>query len=69
MVVKVCNLEACSCLLLPQKQRFALNAQGWYVILKQSEALAAMQKYIDIDQIPSEYGGSSRYALGPSVWG
>ena len=33
-------------------------------ILSESNALAAMQKYIDDDQIPPEYGGSSPHALG-----
>lgn len=33
-------------------------------ILSSSNALEAMRKYIDDDQIPPEYGGSSPYALG-----
>lgn len=33
-------------------------------ILSESNALEAMRKYIDDDQIPAEYGGSSPYALG-----
>lgn len=33
-------------------------------ILSESNALVALQKYIDDDQIPPEYGGSSPYALG-----
>jgi hypothetical protein len=33
-------------------------------ILSESNALAAMRNYIDDDQIPPEYGGSSPYALG-----
>jgi len=33
-------------------------------ILSESNALEAMRKYIDDDQIPAEYGGSSPFALG-----
>jgi hypothetical protein len=33
-------------------------------ILSSSSALEAMRKYINEDQIPTEYGGSSPYALG-----
>ena len=33
-------------------------------ILSESNALEAMRKYIDDDQIPEEYGGSSPFALG-----